>query len=64
MRIQGAVIPADLGGMICDYDRIFSEIVGVEERLDLSLRINSKLHYRVAVISDGAHAFGSVEEWC
>ena len=53
-----AIIPIDLGGIPCDYDRIF-EIV--ERKRDLFVPSNSIQNAigRVAVIADSAHAFGS-----
>ncbi|MDM8212023.1 DegT/DnrJ/EryC1/StrS family aminotransferase [Mediterraneibacter glycyrrhizinilyticus] len=56
-----AIIPVDLGGIICDYSRIF-EIV--ERKKDL-FRANSTIQKkigRIAVVADGAHAFGAVRE--
>lgn len=60
-----AIIPVDLGGAICDYDRIF-EVVENKKSLfhakeddDLGSRIQKRLG-RVAVIADCAHALGSV----
>ncbi len=60
-----AIIPVDLGGVICDYNRIF-EIVENKRNLfktknanDLGSRIQKSLG-RVAVIADCAHALGSV----
>ncbi|MGN0452664.1 MAG: DegT/DnrJ/EryC1/StrS family aminotransferase [Ruminococcus sp.] len=53
-----AVIPVDLAGVMCDYDRVF-EIV---ERKKSLFRPNSDLqrvYGRVIVVSDGAHAFGA-----
>jgi len=64
-----AIIAVDLGGIVCDYDRIF-EIVDRKRHLftpiksdgtplgELSSRIQSSLG-RVAVISDAAHALGA-----
>lgn len=53
-----AIIPIDLGGIPCDYGRIF-EIVEKKRKLfvpsnDIQRRIG-----RVAVVADTAHAFGS-----
>ncbi|MBM6803852.1 DegT/DnrJ/EryC1/StrS family aminotransferase [Mediterraneibacter glycyrrhizinilyticus] len=56
-----AIITVDLGGIICDYSRIF-EIV--ERKKDL-FRANSTIQKkigRIAVVADGAHAFGAVRE--
>lgn len=53
-----AIIPVDLGGVPCDYERIF-EIV---ERKRSLFRPNGKLQEalgRVAVMADTAHSFGA-----
>ena len=53
-----AVIPVDLGGIPCDYDRIFA---AVEHKKDL-FRPNNDIQKaigRVAVMADTAHAFGA-----
>lgn len=53
-----AIIPVDLGGVPCDYQRIY-EIV---ERKKSLFRPNSKVQEalgRVAVMADTAHAFGA-----
>ncbi len=53
-----AVIPADLGGVICDYEKLYA---AVESKKSL-FRPNSELQDalgRVAVVSDAAHAFGA-----
>ena len=64
-----AVIPVDLGGIVCDYDRIF-DIVERKKDLfkplndhstplaDLASRIQSSIG-RVAVVCDAAHALGA-----
>lgn len=64
-----AIVTVDLGGIICDYDRVF-EIVERKKNLfkplesdgtplgDLSSRIQQALG-RVAVVSDGAHSLGA-----
>jgi dTDP-4-amino-4,6-dideoxygalactose transaminase len=61
-----AIIPVDLGGIPCDYDRIF-EIVEKKKNLfkpcgntELGKRIQKSLG-RVAICTDAAHAFGA--EW-
>lgn len=54
-----AIIPVDLGGMVCDYDRIF-EIV--ERKKALFTPSDNKIQQalgRVAVMADAAHAFGA-----
>ena len=53
-----AIIPVDLGGVPCDYDRIF-EIV---ERKKSLFRPNGDIQRalgRIAVMADTAHAFGA-----
>lgn len=75
-----AIIPVDLGGIVCDYDRIF-EIVDRKKNLfrplddysnplaDLSSRIQKAIG-RVAVVADCAHSlganrvFGGVRKYC
>ena len=64
-----AIVPVDIGGIMCDYDRIF-EIVEQKKSLfqpkgsdgtalgDLSSRIQNAIG-RVAVVSDSAHALGA-----
>ena len=64
-----AIIPVDLGGIVCDYDRIF-EIVERKRSLftpaksdgtplsDLSSRIQKAIG-RVAVVADCAHSLGA-----
>lgn len=53
-----AVIPVDLGGIVCDYDRIFA---AVESRKTLFQPANDlqALFGRVIVVADAAHAFGA-----
>ena len=60
-----AIIPVDLGGVVCDYDKIF-EIVDRKKDIfvpsgntDLGMRIQKALG-RIAVVADCAHALGSV----
>ena len=53
-----AIIPVDLGGVPCDYDRLFAI---VEEKKPL-FRANSRLQEalgRIAIMADTAHAFGA-----
>ena len=53
-----AIIPVDLGGVVCDYDKIFA---AVERKKDLFLPNNEiqKTFGRVIVLADAAHAFGA-----
>lgn len=54
-----AIIPVDLAGIPCDYDRIFA---AVEAKKDLFVPTNAiqSVMGRVAVLADGAHAYGAV----
>ena len=54
-----AIIPVDIGGKVCDYDRIFAI---VEEKKSLFTPSENKIQQalgRVAVVADAAHAFGA-----
>ncbi len=55
-----AIIPIDLGGVPCDYDKIF-EIVNRKNNLFVPNNDIQKAIGRVAVLADTAHAFGA--EW-
>lgn len=55
-----AIIPVDLGGVPCDYDRIF-DIVERKKTLFRPATDMQKALGRVAVMADTAHAFGA--EW-
>lgn len=55
-----AIIPVDIGGMVCDYDKLF-EIVEAKKFLFKPKGKIQKALGRIAIISDGAHAFGSVK---
>ena len=53
-----AVIPVDLAGVVCDYDRIFAAV----KKKKTLFTANSDLQRaigRVAVVADSAHAFGA-----
>ena len=64
-----AVVPVDLGGILCDYDRIFSIVERKKDLFtplddhttplsDLGSRIQTGLG-RVAVVADSAHSLGA-----
>ena len=53
-----AIIPVDLGGVVCDYDRLF-EIVERKKSLYHPANEIQKALGRVAVMADTAHAFGA-----
>lgn len=52
------IIPVDLGGIPCDYDRIFSIVEKKKSLFKPSNDIQSKFG-RIIVCADTAHAFGS-----
>ena len=53
-----AIIPVDLGGIPCDYDRIFA-IVEKKKHLFKATSAVQEAVGRVAVCADAAHAFGA-----
>lgn len=53
------IIPVDLGGVICDYDRIMS-IVRRKSSLFRSTNVLQEKIGRVVVLADSAHALGGV----
>jgi len=53
-----AIIPVDLGGVPCDYDRMF-EIVECKKHLFRPNNDIQKSIGRVTVVADAAHAFGA-----
>ena len=53
-----AIIPVDIGGVLCDYDRIF-EIVERKKHLFRPKNELQALFGRVIVIADCAHGFGA-----
>lgn len=53
-----AIIPVDIGGVPCDYERIFSIVEKKKELFTPSNDIQSKFG-RIIVCADTAHAFGS-----
>lgn len=52
------VIPVDLGGVPCDYDRIFSVVESKKHLFHPSNELQ-KVIGRVVVMADAAHAFGA-----
>jgi dTDP-4-amino-4,6-dideoxygalactose transaminase len=53
-----AIIPVDIAGVMCDYDRVF-EVVNRKQNLFNPSNGIQKAIGRVAVIADGAHSFGA-----
>lgn len=56
-----AIIPVDLGGVICDYDRIFEIVNRKKDVFEPKTELQKKIG-RVAVVADGAHAIGAVRD--
>lgn len=54
-----AIIPVDLGGVICDYKKIFDIVERKRALFHADNEIQSKIG-RIAVVADGAHAFGAM----
>lgn len=52
------IIPVDLAGKMCDYDRIYEVVESKKELFKANNEIQ-KLFNRVVVMSDAAHAFGA-----
>lgn len=53
-----AIIPVDLGGIMCDYERIFQAVENKKNIFNPSNAIQEALG-RVAIVSDCAHALGA-----
>ena len=53
-----AIIPVDLGGIMCDYERIFQAVENKKNIFNPSNSIQEALG-RVAIVSDCAHALGA-----
>ena len=53
-----AIIPVDLGGVPCDYDRIFSVVENKKHLFKATSPVQEAIG-RVAICSDAAHAFGA-----
>lgn len=54
------IIPVDLAGVICDYDRIYK---AVERKRNIFKPSNEiqKIYSRIIVLADAAHAFGAIK---
>ena len=55
-----AIIPVDLGGVICDYDKIYDIVEKKKSLFRPSTEIQKKMG-RIEVVADGAHAFGATK---
>lgn len=56
-----AIIPVDLGGVVCDYSKIFEIVERKRTLFHANNEIQSKIG-RIAVVADGAHAFGAMRD--
>lgn len=56
-----AIIPVDIGGVLCDYEKIY-EIV--EKKKDVFHASNEiqKAYGRIIIVADGAHSFGAEKD--
>lgn len=53
-----AIIPVDIGGVMCDYDRIYKALENKKQIFNPSNDLQRKIG-RVAVIADAAHSLGA-----
>ncbi len=56
-----AIIPVDIAGIPCDYDKIFSIVENKKALFKPNSEIQKKLG-RIAIVCDAAHAFGAVKD--
>ena len=56
-----AIIPVDIAGVLCDYDRIF-EIAEAKKKLFKPNNEIQKLYNRVLIVSDCAHGIGAQQK--
>ena len=64
------IIPVDIAGILCDYDRIF-EIVESKKELFKADNELQEVFRRIIVVADCAHGFGAIKDgkpaspcWC
>lgn len=53
-----AIIPVDIAGVMCDYDKIFEIVNSKKDLFNPSNKIQEKIG-RVIVLADAAHSFGA-----
>lgn len=58
LKKQKVIIPVDIAGIMCDYDKIFEVVESKKELFKPSNEIQ-KAFNRVIVMADAAHAFGA-----
>lgn len=56
-----AIIPVDIAGIICDYKKIFEIVEKKKGLFQAKGELQEKLG-RIAIVADGAHAFGAVRD--
>ena len=54
-----AIIPVDIAGVMCDYDKIFETVDRKKDLFNPSNEIQEAIG-RIAIIADGAHSFGAM----
>ena len=55
-----AIIPVDIAGVICDYDKIFEVVEAKKQLFKAKNEIQEKFG-RVIVMADAAHSFGAIQ---
>ncbi len=55
------IIPVDIAGILCDYDRIFEIIEDKKELFEADNEIQGKFN-RIIVLADCAHGFGAIKD--
>ena len=53
-----AIVPVDIAGVMCDYDRIFEIVQGKKHLFKANNKIQ-EVFGRIVVLADAAHSFGS-----
>ena len=53
-----AIIPVDLGGVLCDYKRLYEIVDNKKTIFEPSSEIQERIG-RIAIVADSAHAFGA-----
>ncbi|MGF3066286.1 DegT/DnrJ/EryC1/StrS family aminotransferase [Facklamia sp. P12950] len=53
------IIPVDLGGVMCDYDRIYEIVENQKHKFSPSKGTKQEVFDRVVILADSAHALGS-----
>jgi dTDP-4-amino-4,6-dideoxygalactose transaminase len=56
-----AIIPVDVGGILCDYDKVYAAVESRRELFRPASPIQEQLG-RVAVLVDAAHSFGAIRQ--